>query len=34
MKVPASIEAASRFMGPSQGRVYACYGGVAKIQMI
>src|SRR3954469_21139622 len=24
MKVPASIEAASRFMGPRQGRVYAC----------
>ena len=24
MKVPASIEAASRFMRPRQGRVYAC----------
>ena len=24
MKVPASIEAASRSMGPRQGRVYAC----------
>jgi hypothetical protein len=24
MRVPASIEAASRFMGPRQGRVYAC----------
>ena len=24
MNVPASIEAASRFMGPRQGRVYAC----------
>jgi hypothetical protein len=24
MKVPASIEGASRFMGPRQGRVYAC----------
>ena len=29
MKVPASIEAASRFMGPRQGRVYACSGVVA-----
>ena len=29
MKVPASIEAASRFMGPRQGRVYACSGAVA-----
>ena len=28
-KGPASIEAASRFMGPRQGRVYACSGAVA-----